>query len=343
MAARITYTPPFKKNGGKITTRQAGNIIITSQSIDSPNARAFEFEDQNGIVNSNGGASPSKYQFAISSAGNVKWGVQEDNNVLGMGFFSRGMWVTSEGYNISLGGGRFGVGVVDTSPLTPNAGFVGIGEYLSENGIFLWYNTIFPGSVVMTIGTTDPAGTGSNVLPFQILIAGQRRLMIARSDYAEPTLELQNNSTNESDIRGTNSNWSMSVYGGHKVTIPSTTGRCAGMFMEVTVDTGNASAGTPLTIGSDGNFDDATATDAGIVSGISLQPGTGAGIEMALPGSIITNTNWTWTPGGAIYVDANGGLSQTAPTTTGQFVKRVGVALSANSMHFFPTSIIELS
>jgi hypothetical protein len=53
----------------------------------------------------------------------------------------------------------------------------------------------------------------------------------------------------------------------------------------------------------------------------------------------VTNGSWTWTDGGVIYLSdaSGGGLTQTAPTTSGHFVQIVGVATSSTSMYVMPS------
>lgn len=47
----------------------------------------------------------------------------------------------------------------------------------------------------------------------------------------------------------------------------------------------------------------------------------------------IRNDSWTWTPGGTIYLDTTaGGLTQSAPATTGDKVQVIGYALDADTM-----------
>jgi hypothetical protein len=49
----------------------------------------------------------------------------------------------------------------------------------------------------------------------------------------------------------------------------------------------------------------------------------------------IRNDSWNWTPGGTIYLSATpGGLTQTAPATSGDQVQQVGFALTADIAYF---------
>jgi len=61
-------------------------------------------------------------------------------------------------------------------------------------------------------------------------------------------------------------------------------------------------------------------------------------------GGTVTYASWTWTVGGAIYVsDATTGLmTQTAPSTSGHYVQRIGVALSATVMLVEPGEVLTI-
>jgi hypothetical protein len=49
---------------------------------------------------------------------------------------------------------------------------------------------------------------------------------------------------------------------------------------------------------------------------------------------VIRNDAWAWTAGGQIYLSATvGGLTQTAPATSGDKVQQVGFAISADVMY----------
>lgn len=98
-----------------------------------------------------------------------------------------------------------------------------------------------------------------------------------------------------------------------------------------------------LSMKSDGELHYADANEVGTVDrafiAISLEAGTdGNPIKVALPCSVIRNDSWNWTVGGAIYVGTTAGeLTQTAPSTTDDEVRAIGVATSADEMYVFPT------
>jgi len=77
---------------------------------------------------------------------------------------------------------------------------------------------------------------------------------------------------------------------------------------------------------------------------LAIDTGTGAGKRVLRKGYIREDA-WTWTVGGAVYVSTtNGTLTQTAPSGSSQFVKRVGYAKTADILWFDPNGspLIEL-
>ena len=59
----------------------------------------------------------------------------------------------------------------------------------------------------------------------------------------------------------------------------------------------------------------------------------------------VRDDTWTWTPGGTLYLsETAGAMTHTAPTTSGAFVKVVGIALSPDVVYINPdNSWIELA
>lgn len=54
---------------------------------------------------------------------------------------------------------------------------------------------------------------------------------------------------------------------------------------------------------------------------------------MVIEDGVVRNDAWTWTPGGTIYLSTTaGGLTQTAPSTTGDKVQVIGYAIDADTM-----------
>ncbi len=88
---------------------------------------------------------------------------------------------------------------------------------------------------------------------------------------------------------------------------------------------------------SDGEFHLADADAAGEFPAIgiaSISSTDGNPINVIVQG-VVRNDAWNWTVGGSLYLSATAGdITQTAPTTSGHAVQRVGVALSADSAYF---------
>lgn len=82
---------------------------------------------------------------------------------------------------------------------------------------------------------------------------------------------------------------------------------------------------------------DADTTSTGMF-GLALEAGTdGNPLSVALAGSFVRDDTWNWTVGGIIYVSTTaGGLTQTAPSGTGDIVRVVGYAVSADVIYFNP-------
>lgn len=61
-----------------------------------------------------------------------------------------------------------------------------------------------------------------------------------------------------------------------------------------------------------------------------------------LPNSFVRNDSWSWTAGGVLYLSVTtaGGMTQTAPSSTGQCVTVLGVALSSTVVYFDPQLVI---
>lgn len=78
--------------------------------------------------------------------------------------------------------------------------------------------------------------------------------------------------------------------------------------------------------------------------GLFLDAGsTGETVRILLSG-VITNTGWSFTPGGEVYVSPStaGELTQTAPVTLGHVKQKVGIALSPTDLYFNPDLTYEV-
>jgi len=113
--------------------------------------------------------------------------------------------------------------------------------------------------------------------------------------------------------------------------------------------TNTINAGATIAIGelcylaSDGEWAladaDAAATAKGMLS-IALAAGTdGNPMLVALAGSFVRDDTWNWTIGAELYVSTTaGGLTETAPSATGDVVRVVGYAVNADVVYFNPGS-----
>lgn len=58
---------------------------------------------------------------------------------------------------------------------------------------------------------------------------------------------------------------------------------------------------------------------------------------------LVTESGWTWTPGLPLFLEDNGFMSQTPPTSaTAAFSLQVGTAVTATSIFFNPSAPLEL-
>jgi len=79
----------------------------------------------------------------------------------------------------------------------------------------------------------------------------------------------------------------------------------------------------------------AEANSASTLPGICVASST----TVCVYSGVVTNGSWTWTQGQVIYVSDSsaGGLTATAPSTSGHFVQIVGVATSATTLLVMPS------
>jgi hypothetical protein len=84
---------------------------------------------------------------------------------------------------------------------------------------------------------------------------------------------------------------------------------------------------------------DASSTAGPVMLALSAQAQTaGNAMKVALPGSFCRNDAWAWTPGAALYVDTTaGGITATAPSATGDIVRVIGYATTADTLYFMPS------
>ncbi len=97
------------------------------------------------------------------------------------------------------------------------------------------------------------------------------------------------------------------------------------------------SAFIPLYVDSSGYFNAANASDdTKICVALTLEAASGANKKLLWRGKA-RNDSWTWTAGGMLFLSTSGDLTQTKPSTVGQIVQVVGVALSATMVMFNPS------
>ncbi len=69
--------------------------------------------------------------------------------------------------------------------------------------------------------------------------------------------------------------------------------------------------------------------------GLAVAAYSSTNAAIVLVHGTVRNDAWNWTPGGAIYLSGTpGALTQTAPSTSGDKVQRVGTALTADIAFF---------
>jgi hypothetical protein len=79
---------------------------------------------------------------------------------------------------------------------------------------------------------------------------------------------------------------------------------------------------------------DATDDSAAPCRALAAEAGTDGNPMTVVTEGVIRNDAWAWTVGGAIYLSTTaGGMTQTAPSATGEIVQSVGFAISADVMY----------
>jgi hypothetical protein len=84
---------------------------------------------------------------------------------------------------------------------------------------------------------------------------------------------------------------------------------------------------------------DATGTSINLL-GIALEAKTDTqAMNVALAGSFVRDDTWAWTPGVPLYISGTlGAITATKPTGTGDVVRTVGYAVTADIIFFNPSS-----
>jgi len=118
----------------------------------------------------------------------------------------------------------------------------------------------------------------------------------------------------------------------------STDGAYSGTVVTLTVDgsEGNTDFGQAMHVDTDGELIAADADGTATMPCIGLLVESGTGAKKVLMQGIAVETDWNWTVGGLVYVSGDPttteGLTQTAPTGTGDQAQAIGVALSADAI-----------
>ena len=119
----------------------------------------------------------------------------------------------------------------------------------------------------------------------------------------------------------------------------------SGTFSYRTVDVNATGVTAALYTASDGNLEEADASSTTTMPCTALALESGTGSKKILNNGYVRNDTWAWTPGGLIYASTTaGGLTQTAPSGTGDLVQIVGHAVSASVIYFRPEfTMVEVS
>ena len=82
----------------------------------------------------------------------------------------------------------------------------------------------------------------------------------------------------------------------------------------------------------------ATTPAAGLVDS---SPASGVAADVIIRG-LVSNADWSFSSGNIIFLGSGGGLVQSAPTTSGLAIQRMGVALTQTSIRFEPEPALRL-
>jgi len=139
------------------------------------------------------------------------------------------------------------------------------------------------------------------------------------------------------------------------VAMPTTgTNGCAGTTDNLIYNTSTHSLGCHQITGGGGSLTSSGLTAYYLygLSGSTLTAAEASSSSTVMPGicvassstvcvysGVVTNGSWTWTADGVIYASDGpvGTMTQTAPSTSGHFVQRVGIATSTTSMLVMPS------
>lgn len=114
----------------------------------------------------------------------------------------------------------------------------------------------------------------------------------------------------------------------------------SGIIAEVTIDA-SASIGDALCMSSDGHYDLADANASGTVPVVGIALESGSGTKKILLRGTFRNDSWSWSVGDGesnlLYASSTAGdLTQSPPSTAGDYVQVVGRVLSSTTIYFDP-------
>jgi len=121
----------------------------------------------------------------------------------------------------------------------------------------------------------------------------------------------------------------------------STNGAYSGSVAMMITDENSHGIGAPLHMWTNGHLRAASASTNDRMPCVALALSAGAGTNLVLVDGYVCNTNWSFTPGGLIYVSTNEGVvTASVPTASGDFIQVIGYATTADTIHFSPNSIL---
>ena len=110
----------------------------------------------------------------------------------------------------------------------------------------------------------------------------------------------------------------------------------------VYVDDAGTAFGDVLKMASDSRYDRAQANAEATLPALvmALEAGNGSS-HSVLHSGYVRNDAWNWTPGSLLYVHPTsaGDITQSKPTTSGQFIQVIGYAVTADVIHFNPEKL----
>jgi len=128
--------------------------------------------------------------------------------------------------------------------------------------------------------------------------------------------------------------------------VPASDESGSGDIANMTVDVNDSGVAAALYMASDGNFEEADASSDTTLPCMAIALEFSTGSKDVLLKGFMRDDSWNWTSiGQPVYVSTTaGGFTQTAPSTSGEFVQRVGIATHADRIFFNPDyTIIEIA